>query len=389
MSDYSPSRKCVLTDGLVVFAHIPPPHHGQSKMVETDLAILREEYGENIHHVDARWSASTDDIGSSSWRKAFLIFIYVREALSICWKKGARGLYYVPGPVKWSAVIRDFLVLLLLRSFFRKIVFHWHAIGQGEWAYGSDRVKLAGPLWLGRGMSFFSRWALSEPDLSLVVSSSSARDAVAVNSGKIEVVWNGIPDMAGAEPKERSAPIKKLLFFSRGSAEKGLLDALNAVEICAREQNWSTGEYSLTIAGGVDLDIESEVASLCSKCEQAGVRIERRDFVVGLEKAELFQDHDLLLFPSHWESFGLVIVEAMIFDLPVVAAASDGALGVLGDDYPFLSEPGNTVDFANAMIRSLRALPSHHSKFSGRKVYLEKFCIRRHREVLLRAVSER
>ena len=127
---------------VVVFAHVPPPHHGQSQMVADDLAILREEYGERVHHVDARWSQSADEIGGSSWKKFFLIFRYLREALLIRWKKGVTTLYYVPGPVKWSAVLRDFVVLSILRPCFQRTVFHWHAIGQGEiraWNWKIDR----------------------------------------------------------------------------------------------------------------------------------------------------------------------------------------------------------------------------------------------------------
>ena len=377
-----------LVEGLLVFAHVPPPHHGQSQMVEDDLAILREEYGERIHHVDARWSQSADEIGGSSWKKFFLIFRYLREALLIRWKKGVTTLYYVPGPVKWSAVLRDFIVLTLLRPCFRKTVFHWHAIGQGEWAQGSERVRLPGPAWLSGVMALLSRWALRRPELSLLVSASSDRDARALGSEEIEVVWNGIPDIAGENyvRPESIGPVKRLLFFSRGTAEKGLLDALAAVERCAVEQGWSAGEYSLTMAGGVAAEIEGEVEELRVRCEKRGVKVERRDFVVGDEKAELFKEHDLLIFPSHWESFGLVIVEAMSFDLPVVAAASDGAVGVLGSDYPFLAEPGDVADLARVIGCFLTHKPSEVARCCGRGLFLEKFTVDRHRKALLNAI---
>ncbi len=389
MSNSFVSKRSKFPGGMVIFAHVPPPHHGQSKMVEDDLAILREEYEEGIFHVDARWSETSGEIGASSWKKAFFIFKYVREALLIRWNKGAEVLYYVPGPVKWSAVIRDFVVLLCLRPFFRKTVFHWHAIGQGEWAHGSERVMLRGPRWVVATMSFFSRWVLAKPELSLVVSSSSSSDARAVESGKIEVVLNGISDLAGenCDRPKRSGPMRKLLFFSRGTVDKGLLDALAAVEICAIKHSWLSGEHSLTIAGGVDPDIEGEVIELCARCEKLGVEIERRDFVVGDEKAELFKNHDLLLFPSRWESFGLVIVEAMAFDLPVVAAASDGALGILGLGYPFLFEPKNVVNFSDSIAKITSNSSVSVSEFHGREEFLSKFSISRHREDLLRAVS--
>ena len=68
---------------LVVFAHVPPPFHGQSFMVQQLLDELRENGGDDIEvfHVDARLSRDIDDIASASLRKLILLLRYCFRAI--------------------------------------------------------------------------------------------------------------------------------------------------------------------------------------------------------------------------------------------------------------------------------------------------------------------
>jgi glycosyltransferase involved in cell wall biosynthesis len=356
-------------------------------MVEIDLEILRRQLPGRVVHVDARWSDSLEEIGSSGWGKFRRLLRYVKEALVAKWRKGAGVLYYVPGPVKWSAVVRDIVVLGILRRVYPSTVFHWHAIGQGEWAHGSERVSLTKSHWLDFLMRKLSAWSLREPDLSIVVSKYSDKDARAIASDAIAVVPNGIDDPADAKDEVPGRPEKpvRLLFFSRGTREKGILDALEVVLACTRRHSWVSGEYTLTLAGGIDPEVEEEVRALSRECAEAGVPVNRLDFVAGKGKREMFQQHDCLLFPSRWESFGLVIAEAMAFDLPVVSAASDGATGVLGRDYPYLAPVGDIDRLADALAW---ALDSDYEKGANRRRYLNEFDRSAHDRSLVRAVSD-
>ncbi|HAL04690.1 MAG TPA: hypothetical protein DCP58_06235, partial [Verrucomicrobiales bacterium] len=116
---------------LVVFAHVPPPFHGQSFMVQQLLDELRGEGGDGIEvfHVDARLSRDIDDIASASPRKLFLLLRFCLRAIWLRISRGATHFYYVPAPGLRNAVYRDWIVMLFCRPFYRKIVYHYQAAG--------------------------------------------------------------------------------------------------------------------------------------------------------------------------------------------------------------------------------------------------------------------
>ena len=59
---------------ILVFAHVPPPHHGQSVMVQIMLEGLRADARFEVHHVDARVSDDLEDVGSFRLLKFFRLF---------------------------------------------------------------------------------------------------------------------------------------------------------------------------------------------------------------------------------------------------------------------------------------------------------------------------
>ena len=113
----------------------------------------------------------------------------------------------------------------------------------------------------------------------------------------------------------RPKTIKRLLFLSRLHPKKGiplLLEAWNAI----RPSGWEC------IICGPDCDghrrvIERMIASLglSDSCKVI-------DAVEGEEKANLFRSADLFILPSHSESFGNVVAEAMSYGIPVITTTA-------------------------------------------------------------------
>jgi glycosyltransferase involved in cell wall biosynthesis len=348
---------------ILIFAQVPPPEHGQSRMVQRTLDALRKEPESfDIHHINARFSQTLEDVGESSLGKLVLTFKYLAHAICLRTRLRDPMLLYVPGPANWSPLLRDWMLLTVLRLFYRRVVFHWHAIGHGEWAHGSERLKLEGPAWMDRCARAVSRNVLEKPFASISVSENSCKDAAAVASLHQLIVPNGIEDpfpdyeqsvgparLARLRELESTAhPCFRILFLSHGTVEKGVMDAAHALQALVKscDPQWC---FEVTFAGGLGGDVAAhfnkEIAGLGAHGGGAVV-VRLLDYVSGEEKRRCFREHDIFLAPSRWESFGLTVLEAMSCGMRIVAAASDGVQGVLPPGYPYLAPICQPTDLA-------------------------------------------
>jgi glycosyltransferase involved in cell wall biosynthesis len=108
----------------------------------------------------------------------------------------------------------------------------------------------------------------------------------------------------------------RLLFLGRLDPIKGIEALLEACKIVSENQGF---RWSLTIAGtGADLYI----AGLRRQIAVLGLdtRVHMVGEVVGDAKKRLFDNSDVIVVPSHTESFGLVVAEALAHGVPVIAS---------------------------------------------------------------------
>ena len=89
---------------LLVFAHTPPPHHGQSYMVQLMLEGFGGDarkktpgapapFGIECYHVNARFSRGLSDIGAFQGGKLFLIFWFCLQAVWLRFRYGVDNYY--------------------------------------------------------------------------------------------------------------------------------------------------------------------------------------------------------------------------------------------------------------------------------------------------------
>jgi glycosyltransferase involved in cell wall biosynthesis len=381
---------------LLVFAHTPPPHHGQSYMVQRLLGILggdrrgrqgaRPELkgpaGREIecYHVDARFSDRIEAVGRFQFRKGLLILKYCAAAIGCRLRFGVKHFYYVPAPPGLRpALYRDFIVMAVCRPFFPQIIYHWHAAGLGDWLETHARPW---ERWLGRTL-------LARPALSIVQAQFNRRDGEQLASHRIAVVPYGIPDPcprfeedlqprhhARAEMRRRlreatharadetpqpdpPPTVFQVLYLGLCCRAKGLFDAIEAVAMANRTLRSTPLRVRLAVAG--TFWIESERAEFDQRIRQSdltegGPAVEYRGFVAGEDKARLMRESDCLCFPTYYpaESFGLVLVEAMAFGLPVVTTTWRMIPELLPPGYPGLVPPQSPARIADALLALLQ-----------------------------------
>ena len=386
---------------VLVFAHTPPPHHGQSYMVKLMLegfggdqrrhsrripvapasndshpsAIDDTPHGIECYHVDARFSSDIADMGGVRIGKFFLVFRYAIEAIWCHFRYGIDTFYFVPAPPKRPALYRDWLVMLICRPFFRRFIHHWHAAGLGDWLHQEGA-------WLERAIT---RVLLGKASLGVALATPNLRDPLWLEARHVEIVPNGIVDpfpnflekilprreaartarkcllrgepvpeqirdAAGGEPR-----IFRILYLAYCFREKGIFETLAGVaraEARLREEG-NPLSVRLTVAGDfVSAEDRAEFNARIAQPDLQGV-VTYAGFVQGREKSRLLMESDCLCFPTyyHLESFGLVVLEAMAAGLNVIATRWRALPEILPAGYPGFVDARNAQAIAEAIPR--------------------------------------
>jgi len=301
------------------------------EMLLKGFAAEAENAGPNpapiiCYHVDARFSTGMEDIAQPRAGKLVNLFKYVAQAIWIRVRHGVRFMYYAPAPPLKAPLYRDIIILTLLKPFFPRRAFYWHAAGLGEWLPTL-------PSWLQR----LAHFALDGADITMSPSSFGLPDAKVFNPKNARVVPYGVPDPF-PDYESRIAPrraarideLKKangsgtrvnLLFMALLTEEKGLLDALRALKILRDAA--TPYDFHLTVAGKFLNPTEEQKfhnlvrdLSLVDAVAYAG-------FVSGAQKSERLLSADVYIFPTWYyaESAPLVLFEAMAAGLPIVTTA--------------------------------------------------------------------
>jgi len=348
---------------LVVFAHVPPPFHGQSFMVQQLLDELCEHSGSDLEvfHVDARLSKDIDDIASASPRKLFLLFRYCLRAIWLRLTKGATHFYYVPAPGLRNAVYRDWIVMLLCRPFYRKIIYHYQAAGVGGWLETEARS------W----EHWVSQLLLGRAALSIALGDYYHEDAAKLEPQQIVTIPNCSPDPCPdyerrLKPEQLSraealgqAGTYRVLYLSLCYREKGLFDLVEAVaEVNVRLRDKGLAKsVQLDVAGKFYLPEEetefNERLGQADLNDEQGPLVVFHGFADEAKKLELFGQADAFSLPSYYsfEAHPVCLVEAMAHGLPIIATRWRILPELFPEDYEGLVDVQSPDQIADRLER--------------------------------------
>lgn len=390
---------------LLVFAHVPPPHHGQSYAVKLMLEHFGGDhrrskssrqppnaFGVECYHVNARFSKTFEDIGEFQVGKVLLILYYCAQAIWCRFRFGVDHFYYVPAPGKPVALYRDWLVMLVCRPFFKKIILHWHAAGLAKWLETAVSIY---------ARSFTYR-RMRDADLSIILSEFNRRDAEKLLPRRVAIVAGGIPDpcphfateilprrrariaarqriLAGdvRAPGEPEQAVN-VLFLAHCTREKGVFDSVAGVmlanEALAAEK--SPLRFRLTLVGA--FAAETEKAELHETIRRYGLQstVDVLGFVSAERKTRALEDADLFLFPSYYlaENQPGNLIEAMAFGLPIITTRWRSVPEMLPPGYPGIVDPKAPGQIAAA----LRRLATVDETMRLRESFLRRFTIEQH-----------
>lgn len=403
---------------LLVFAHTPPPHHGQSYMVQLMLngfggdhrkPVSTTESGKGhgltCYHVNARVSKELEDIGEFHPSKLFLLLGYCAQAIWCRYRYGVTNLYYIPAPGKHSAVYRDWLVMFICRPFFKRVILHWHAAGLAKWL--ETHVQT-------RSRAFTYR-RMKAVDLSIVLSKYNQADAAKLFPKNICVVSNGIPDpctnfeqdilprrkarfvarkklSAGMDlaPEDMENTggdphVFKVLYLAHCTREKGLFDSLNAVADANRRLTESRSRMSvqLMVAGNFVNQAEKAEFGRILATPEGQKNIHYLGFISGAQKQNALRQADLFCFPTYYqnENQPVNLIEAMAFGLPILTTRWRSIPELFPLDYRCLVDICSPNQIADALLASITVETAE----SFREIFLQHFTIEQYLASLAQA----
>jgi glycosyltransferase involved in cell wall biosynthesis len=194
------------------------------------------------------------------------------------------------------------------------------------------------------------------------------------------VVPPGVPDRASGRPVQRRAGADvEVLFVGRLEIRKGVDVLLAAVEsllpAVPHLRLTLAGRDTATTATGETYRAAFERRARGRPLLQAAVRF--LGPVDDAELDELYGRCDVFCAPSRYESFGLVLVEAMSYGKPVIGAAIGGMSEVVRDGVDgLLARPGDIGSLADC-LRRLAIDPSLRSMMgrNARARYVQEFSV--------------
>ena len=325
---------------ILVVGQTPPPYGGQAmminRMVQAQFTRLQ------VFHVRMCFSDSFRSVGSFGLKKVCHLFQVVYQALRLRFKHGIPLLYFPPAGPNRNPILRDMLLLWLMRPFFKKTVYHFRAAGISEFLRQQPAL-----------LQTLAKAAYGKPSAAFQLSARNPADGRYFGADRVCIIPDGLEDAAQpylGQDKPRAA-LPRILFVGVLREDKGVSVLIQAAALLKQRGHG----FRLTLVGEFVSDhyqqqVQAAVAQagLEEWVSFAGVR-------TGQQKWDLFHQADLLCFPSFFESesFGNVVVEAMMFALPVVATRWRGIPDIVVEGETGLLVP--PCD-AQALAQALAAL---------------------------------
>lgn len=348
---------------ILVVGQTPPPYGGQSLMI--DYMLNGKYKGIKLYHVRMCFSKEMNERGNFSLYKISHVFSVIFKVFYLKIKYNINILYYPPSNSPRVSIYRDVFILFFTRILFKKTIYHFHAAGISE-----ELPKMK--TW--KRKLFY--WVLKKPDLAISNSEFNPADGEFLQAKKTVIIPCGIPDdNENPKVKEYNKEITNILFVGLMNSTKGEGYALEAIQILKGKGH----NVKLLLAGKFESKEYKEEFFCKVKEYNLDENVEYRGVVTGESKRNLFLESDIFCFPSFFasESFGIVLLEAMQYQLPLITTRWRGIQSIVREN-----KNGFLLDIKSAeqIAKAIEYFIINHDKLiefgrESRKIYLENYTI--------------
>lgn len=344
---------------ILFILHFPPPVHGSSvvgKQIK-DSILINDNF--ECRYINLGTSKNISEIGRNPFGKIFTylnILIQVFQNL-VNFKP---QLYYLALTAKGVAFYKDAMVIILVKLFEKKIVYHFHNKG-----VITRQERFADNL--------LYRIVFGNSDVILLSEYLYPDIKKYVPEEKVHYCPNGIPDIRNQLPKiSQNKQIVEVLFLSNLMESKGVLILLKACKILEKKKL----PYHCTIVGeegqirAKQFQLMVSESELDSKVDYVGPKYDQ-------ERNEIFSNTDIFVHPTYNDCFPLVLLEAMQNSVPVVSTFEGGIPDIVEDGKTGFLVPQKNSQALAQKLEILINNPELRQQMgiAGRKRYEENFTL--------------
>lgn len=192
----------------------------------------------------------------------------------------------------------------------------------------------------------------------IAVSESTKKDLVeiyGIPDNKVQVVYSGIdPALSIPHPDSRSLEIKKkynlpdkyILYLGTIEPRKNIIGLIKAFELFCTKYRPPNAKYKLVIAGAKGWLYHDVFRAYMNSSQKSDIVF--AGFIENNDKAEVYKNSDLFVYPSFFEGFGFPPLEAMSAGIPVITSSSSSLSEAVGGG-ALAVDPYNINELAGAM----------------------------------------
>jgi len=294
---------------ILFLSPLPPPHYGSAMSSEECLNILKNTSKFKINNIQLNYSKDMSDVGTINFQKIKGILEVARKIIKTR-KEKLDFIYFMPGLVGLG-LYRDSFFIFLCKLFLRKkMIFH-------------IRERITEEQWENKFWRFL--YKLNFRNSRVIVLDERLKQDLhgIIEDEKIYVLPNAIKNIVSSSKIKKIINKRKqqnsfnILFYSNMDKAKGWPKVLDACRIL---HNKKIDFQCKFIGAWISNKDKKEFDKFIKKngLQEKAFSVGRK---TGKERDKIIETSDILVFPTEYkpETFGRVIIEGMMFGLPVIA----------------------------------------------------------------------